>query len=83
MRLGMIGHTTSFENMRKGTSMIHAMRPIRGREEWTFVTLSSAHKPDHGALFEIIQEGGDTFQGRFALPFNLYFEVDFGLADAA
>ena len=63
--------------------MIHAMRPIRGREEEAFVTLSTAHKPDHGTLFEIIQEGSDTFQGWFALPFNLYFEVDFGLTDAA
>lgn len=63
--------------------MIHAMRPIKEREEQAFATLSTAHKPDHGTLFEIIQEGSDTFQGRFSLTFNLYFEVDFGLADAA
>lgn len=63
--------------------MIRSMRRIRGREEQAFATLSTAHKTDHGTLFEIIQEGSDTFQGRFALPFNLYFEVDFGLADAA
>lgn len=63
--------------------MIHAMHPIKGREEQAFATLSTVYKPDHGMLFEIIQEGSDTFQGRFSLTFNLYFEVDFGLADAA
>ncbi len=63
--------------------MIHAMLPIRGREEQAFAILLTAHKPDYGTLFEIIQEGSNTFQGRFALTFNLYFEVDFGLADAA
>lgn len=63
--------------------MIHAMRLIKGREEQTFAILLSAHKPDYDMLFEIIQEGSDTFQGRFSLTFNLYFEVDFGLADAA
>lgn len=63
--------------------MIHAMRPIKGREEQAFATLSTVYKPDYEMLFEIIQEGSDALQGRFALPFNLYFEVDFGLADAA
>lgn len=63
--------------------MIHAMRLIKGREKQVFAIPLTAHKPDYDMLFEIIQEGSDTFQGRFALPFNLYFEVDFGLADAA
>lgn len=63
--------------------MIHAMPPIWGRVEQAFATLSTAHKPDHGMLFEIIQEGSDALQGWFSLTFNLYFEVDFGLADAA
>ena len=34
-------------------------------------------------LFEIIQEGGDTFEGRLALSFYFDFKLDFGLADAA
>ena len=63
--------------------MIHAMLPIKEREEQAFAILLTANKPDYGKLFEIIQEGSDTFQGRFALTFDLYFEVDFGLADAA
>lgn len=63
--------------------MIRSMRPTKGREEQVFAILLTAHKPDYGTLFEIIQEGSDTFQGRFALTFDLYFEVDFGLADAA
>lgn len=63
--------------------MIHAIRPIRGREEQAFAIPLKAHKPDYEMLFEIIQEGGDALQGWFALTFNLYFEVDFGLADAA
>lgn len=63
--------------------MIHAMLPIKEREEQVFAIFSTAHKPDYGTLFEIIQEGSDALQGRFSLTFNLYFEVDFGLADAA
>lgn len=63
--------------------MTCAIPPIWGREEQVFAILLTAHKPDYGTLFEIIQEGSDTFQGRFALTFDLYFEVDFGLADAA
>lgn len=63
--------------------MIHAMRPIKEREEQAFAILLTAHKPDYEMLFEIIQEGSDALQGWFSLTFNLYFEVNFGLADAA
>lgn len=35
------------------------------------------------SLFEIIQEGGDTFEGGLALSFDFDFKLDFGLADAA
>ena len=34
-------------------------------------------------LFEIIQEGGDTFKGGLALSFYFNFKLDFGFADAA
>ena len=34
-------------------------------------------------LFEIIQEGGDTFEGGLALSFDFDFKLDFGFADAA
>ena len=36
-----------------------------------------------GPLLEIIEEGGDTLQGRFALAFDFNFEGNTGLADAA
>ena len=35
------------------------------------------------SLFEIIQEGGDTFEGGLALSFYFDFKLDFGFADAA
>ena len=35
------------------------------------------------SLFEIIQEGGDTFEGGLALSFDFDFKLDFGFADAA
>ena len=34
-------------------------------------------------LFKVIQEGGNAFQGRFVLAFNLYLELDARLADAS
>lgn len=36
----------------------------------------------HLRLFKVIQEGGNAFQGRFALAFNLYLELDARPADA-
>ena len=35
------------------------------------------------SLFEIIQEGGDTFESGLALSFYFDFKLDFGFADAA
>ena len=36
-----------------------------------------------GLILEVVEEGGDAFEGGFALAFDFDGELDFGLADAA